>query len=1280
MSKSTFVPDRVQPVIKIPTADEEPVPPAFPIVGIGASAGGLEAISELISTIPRSSGLSFLVVQHLDPSRHSLLPDILTKHTAMPVVEAIEGMAIEADHVYVIPPNARMRVAQRRISLQPRDDILGPPMPIDDLLESLASDQGTNAIGVILSGSGSDGALGLKAIQNEGGITFAQDEASARFASMPQAAIGTGCVDLVLPPRQIAEEIARIGRQPHSGPDQPMPASQSQAEKSLRHVFRLLHKACNVDFTHYKRGTVERRLSRRMALRQISSIADYVVVLESDAAEVLALGRDLLIRVTEFFRDPETFEALVQIVFPKLLGDREPGMPIRLWIPGCATGEEVYSIAICLIEYLGERAADTPIQIFGTDVSVDALEIARAGRYIENIARNVSSQRLQRFFIRDGDYYRLDKRIRDLCTFARHNVATDPPFSRMDLVSCRNLLIYLNPVLQRNVMPLFHYALRADGVLMLGPSETVGAFSDLFGVIESKRTKLYSKKPRPGHPGARSLSLMSLPESAAQPTSSTQDRREPPLVERLGREASRKALARYAPPYVLCDDELNIIEFHGDTGPYLVNPEGPPSSNLQRLARPEVFLAISEAVRQARQSGAPLRRTGLSVETAGSAGAAGIEVHQIQIAGADGRWFIVFFEGAPQRTAESGQPAFGDGSIRSAVLRTLKRGLARTGEQDRGVQDAEIARLRAELDATRNQLRATIEEHESAREELKSSEEELLSSNEEFQSTNEELETAKEELQSVNEELSTTNDELRYRVRELKTVHDEVARARDYAEAIIETIAEPVLVLEADLRIARANRAFYQAFATTAEATIGTKLYLVGNGQWDIPALRTVLEEVLPEQTSVRDYEITHEFPRIGMRTMRLNAMRIAWPAQALVLLTIQDMTQQRDAVTRLEAADHQKDEFLAMLAHELRNPLAAIRNGLQLWQRGDADDASIKAAQAAAQRQLANEIGLVDDLLDVSRITRGIITLKVQRIDLVDAIRHAIETMEAEIGLRQHELILELPEESVTVEGDAMRLEQIVTNLLGNAIKYTPAGGRIQLSLERDRHDVVLSVTDNGIGMTAEFIPTIFRIFVQAERTTDRRGGGLGLGLTLVRRLVELHRGSVRASSDGLDRGSRFVVRLPALPSGAAPERSPNSGRSAKGPTATHRILIVDDNVDAGESSAAVLRLDGHEVKVLCDGPSALQSAEDFRPDVVLLDIGLPGMDGYEVAQQLRTMPVLADAVLIALSGYGGEQHAERCRQAGFDCHLVKPANLEQLDALIESCRSRRTLANSAR
>ncbi|OAJ59452.1 hypothetical protein A6V36_27835 [Paraburkholderia ginsengiterrae] len=1146
-------------------------------------------------------------------------------------------------------------------------------MPIDDLLQSLAIHQGANAIGVILSGSGSDGALGLQAIQDAGGITFAQDEASARFGSMPHAAISIGCVDRVLSPRQIAEEIAQIATLPQPPLDETMA---TQGERGLRPVFRLLQKVCNIDFAHYKRGTIERRLSRRMALRQLSSVADYIAVLESDQAEVVALGRDLLIRVTEFFRDPETFDALRQTVFPRLLADRDIGVPIRIWVPGCATGEEVYSIAICLMEYLGERAADTSIQIFGTDVSVDALDTARAGRYIENIARNVSSERLEHFFTRDGEYYRVGKRIRDICTFARHNVATDPPFSRMDLVSCRNLLIYLDPVLQRSVMPLFHYALNPDGVLMLGPSETVGAFSELFGVIENRRTKLYSKKPRPGRSGSRPLGLTSAPSLPVRSPGSSENHGEPPNAERLRREAELKALARYSPPYVLCDDELNIIEFRGDTGAYLVNPDGPPSTNLQRLARPEVYLAVSDAVRQARRDGIAVRREGLRVDTVEGTREAGLEVHPVHVAGIDGRWFMVFFEDPAQRSARR---QTGNGAIGTLLLRTIERSREWRSSQANRDSAAEIARLNTELDATRAQLRATIEEHASAREELKSNEEELLSSNEEFQSTNEELETAKEELQSINEELSTTNDELRYRVRELKELHDEVAQARDYAEAIVETISEPLLVLEPDLRITRANHAFYEVFATTPEATLGIRLYDVGNQQWNIPALRELLDEILPEKTIVRDYQITHEFPVIGLRTMRLNAARVAWPSKALILLTIEDMTRQHEAVERLHAADHQKDEFLAMLAHELRNPLAAIRNGLQIWQRDDADADSVRNAQAAVQRQLDHEIGLVDDLLDVSRITRGIITLKPKRVDLVTAVRHAAETLREEIRMRRHEVTLNLPEQSVTMDGDAMRLEQVVTNLLGNAVKYTPDGGHIRVSLERSGDAAVLTVTDDGIGMTADLLPEIFNVFVQADRSLDRKSAGLGLGLALVRRLVELHHGSVRAFSGGLDRGSTFVVELPVLPLGTAPEPAARSDAPAATRAGHYRILVVDDNVDAAESSAALLRLDGHDVQVASDGESALRGAEAFRPDVVLLDIGLPGMNGYEVARRLRAMQDLTGALLIAISGYSGEEHLQRCLEAGFDCHLVKPADLGQLDALIASHRSRRTDANNA-
>ncbi len=1252
------------------TASNETMSLTFPLVGIGASAGGLEAISELMADLPAVSGMAFLLVQHLDPSRHSILPEILAKRVAMPVVEAMEGMAVEVDHLYVIPANTSMSVAERHIRLRPRDETLGPPMPIDDLLASLARDQGGNAIGVVLSGSGSDGALGLQAIQREGGITFAQDEGSARFNSMPHAAISLGGVDRVLAPRDIAKEMIAIGQHPYlrSPPAAATGTSTAPADTHLRSLFRLLRNACNIDFGRYKSGTVQRRLARRMALRQVASVADYVSVLESDPVETLALGRDLLIQVTEFFRDPETFDVLTQTVFPRLLAGRESSGPLRIWVPGCATGEEVYSIAICLMEYLGDHAMSTTVQIFGTDISAEALESARAGRYIENIARNVSPERLERFFVRDGEYYCVDKAVRQLCTFSRHDILSDPPFSRMDLVSCRNLLIYLSAQAQRSVMPLFHYALKPEGVLMLGPSETVGAFSELFGVIESRRSKLYSKKPRLGpqaeaRPHSARATPLAVPAGNARESRS--GHRDAPS---LRSEVDRIALARYAPASVLCDDDLNIVEYRGDTSAYLVNPSGPPTSNLQLLIRPEVFLAVSEAIRQVRQDGVAVRKTGVRPPAATGAQTASVEVHPVQMAGVEGRWFVIFFE--------NGESADGLGAdrpvpLKELVLQSLAQRLGRrAAAQDPGSRDEEIVRLNAELAAMRLQLRTMLEEHESAREELKSSEEELLSSNEEFQSTNEELETAKEELQSLNEELSTTNDELRYRNQELKILHDDVVLARDYADAIVDTVAEPLLVLESDLRVTRANDAFYQSFQTSAEETIGASLFVLGNRQWDIPALRDLLENILPTQTAVRDFQITHDFPRIGTRTMRLNGARVAGRGHERILLTIEDITEHQLAVERLETADHQKDDFLAMLAHELRNPLAAIGNAIEVWGRENVDEVTQQRARAVARRQLGHEIGLVDDLLDVSRITRGIIKLNVRPVDLADIVQHSVTAMRAEIDARRHDVRVVLPPVALVVEGDAIRLEQIVTNLLGNAVKYTPPNGRIDVTLVREREQAVLTVTDNGIGMSAEFLPTIFTIFVQAERSLDRTSAGLGLGLALVQKLVGLHEGSVHAWSAGLGRGSRFVVRFPAPSDLGVPQQPTLDTTGDAAADEPRKILVVDDNADAGDSTAMVLQLEGHEVRIARDGVSALQCAVDFRPDIVLLDIGLPGMDGYEIARQLRVMTGFADTLLVAVSGYAGDAHRDSAKKAGFDHYVVKPAELARLKQLIASSR----------
>lgn len=906
------------------------------------------------------------------------------------------------------------------------------------------------------------------------------------------------------------------------------------------------------------------------------------------------------------------------------------------------------------------------MQIFGTDISTEALDVARTGRYIENITRNVSPQRLERFFTRDGQYYNINKSVRDVCTFARHDVVIDPPFSRMNLVSCRNLLIYLSAAAQRSVMPLFHYALKPDGVLMLGPSETVGAFSELFGVIDNERSRLYSKKPRLSSPTEFQLSPRLAPRSSTQSSDRPENRMSSSEPSLIRSEMDRITVARYSPSCVLCDDELNIVEYRGDTSAFLVNPSGPPIVNLQRLARPEVFLAISDAIKQVRQEGVPVRKTGLQTLRGERGETASLEVHPVQTAATEGRWFLIFFEGGlPQvkETARARQP------VKSLFIQSLRLRLGRESAEPRSdPRDEKIARQDAELDAMRKQLRTMLEEHESAREELKSSEEELLSSNEEFQSTNEELETAKEELQSLNEELSTTNDELRYRNHELKILHDRVTRARDYADAIIDTISESLLVLEPNFRVTRANKAFYETFLTNPEETLGTQLYSLGNGQWNIPALRELLETLLPQQAVVRDFRVTHDFQDIGVRSMGLNAARIVGQADDLIVLTIDDMTQRQLAMDQLEAADHQKDEFLAMLAHELRNPLATISNGLEIWERGDLDPATEALARAAAKRQLRHEIGLVDDLLDVSRITRGIIKLNVKPVNFVEVVQHAVMALQSDVEAHQHDVMLALPEQPLLIQGDAMRLEQIVINLLGNAIKYTPPGGHIAVSLVRDEENVMLSIVDNGIGMTADFLPSIFAIFVQAERSLDRKSAGLGLGLALVDRLVRLHHGTVHASSEGLGRGSKFVLRFPAMSDQAFSEQGLPAAQEQPLPAigAPQRILVVDDNADAAESTAMLLALDGHDVEVAGDGPSALVMAKKFRPRVILLDIGLPDMDGYEVARQLRAMPQFTETMLIAHSGYADEEHVHRSKQAGFDHHLVKPVDMAQLNELI--------------
>ena len=1249
-------------------------PTVFPIVAIGASAGGLEAVSEFLAAAAPRSGMAYIVVQHLDPSHQSLLPELLAKKTTMKVVPAEEGLAVEPDHVYVIPPNVTLTLQDRNLHLTPRERGPGRHMPADALFKSLAETCGDAAISVVLSGGDSDGALGTQQIKHNGGITFAQEPSSARFPSMPRSAIETGCVDFVLHPGQIASELARLGGHPYlrlvnvpadSSGEMPEDAAAAEEDR-MRRIFRRLRSAHGVDFTHYKRSTLRRRLARRMALQRIENPADYVALIESDTAEAATLYQDFLIRVTGFFRDPESFEGLAQRVFPSLCEGRSPKEPIRIWVPGCATGEETYSIAIALVEYLGERLSPEGIQIFGTDVSEAAIERARAGNYLDTITQEVSAERLARFFVKMDDHYRIAKSIRDLCIFARQDVTRDPPFSRLDLVSCRNLLIYLDASVQRRVMQVFHYSLRPQGFLMLGTSESAGQTSELFELTD-KHHRIYARKSGPAGSAPDLATRASTPyarphEAAGEEVSAALE------ADSVQREADRLLLARYAPASLLVDEALNILQVRGETGPYLELASGAPSLNLHRIARPELLVEIVPAVQEARESGSEAHREGLSIDQSRDVSIEVIPLKRLRTE----RCYLILFD---------------DGSRPPSGRRAHAAPTASLPESEK---DRRLGQLERENAALRAYQQATMEEHEAVKEELKSAHEEVLSANEEFQSTNEELETSKEELQSANEELTTTNDELRNRNRELAVVNAELDRARSaaeraqaaaeaagitseqarrYADAIVESVREPLMVLDEELRVRRANQAYDSEFGQRPELTEGQLLYELGNGQWNVDTLRERLDAVLGCGQPMSDCEITRELPSRGRRVMSLSARRIPADRERseLILLAMQDVTEQRSRSESLRESARRKDEFLAMLAHELRNPLAPITHALHLLRGPGADPASVKLYEMMG-RQTQRLVRLVDELLDVARISRGLIAIKRDPVDLVGIVREAVEASTPRIDQAHHELSLALPDEPLLMSGDSVRLEQVVSNLLENATKYTPPGGQITLTLKRQQaNEIMLTVRDTGIGLDPATQEAIFEPFTQVDRSLAHSGGGLGLGLAVVRRILELHGGRIEARSAGLGTGTEFIVRLPLLPGSVAAPSAAHADAALPAAT-SRRVLVVDDNADALQSMALIARSWGHEVATARDGTEALAVAKIFRPDAVLVDIGLPGMDGYELAQRLRGQfdghePRL---LMIAMTGYGRTEDREAAHAAGFDVHMVKPANMQELRGVL--------------
>jgi two-component system CheB/CheR fusion protein len=914
--------------------------------------------------------MAYVLIQHLDPTHASQLPEILSRKSAMPL-QGIRGETrVEANHVYVISASENLRMEKGILQPVARPMESGVRnMVIDDFFESLALDRGNLAFGIVLSGTASDGTIGLRAIKSEGGITFAQEPGTAKFDGMPSSAIAAGAVDFVLPPEGIAKQLLALAGHPylnHRG-EHAAEEEKAAADGDLNAIFGVLRSTTGIDFTHYKHNTILRRIERRTALHGIDNLKEYSRKLRHDRGEAKILAQEFLINVTAFFREPETYRILHELVFPGLIEGRAADDPIRIWIPGCSTGEEAYSLAMAMTEFLKENDASFGIQIFATDLSDPVIERARSGVYLENALGGVSAERVRRFFVKRDRIYQVSQAIRSLCVFARQNLTKDPPFSKIDLISCCNLLIYLGPVLQKKAISLFDYALKPGGFLVLGTSESVGTYSDSFEVVDRKQ-RIYSKKKNAVHHSWEEISGGSTGLGLSVPQSGAGENASP--LKNIQKFVDRMLLAEYAPAGVIVDDSLHVLQVRGETSQYLQIPPGEPTTDLTRMVRPGLLAALRSAIRKARQQGIQVKETGLRVQgTGGEVRNVDLRVSPIRDPNSKEPCFLILFDEAARRKV----PA----------VKKAAKAPKRAAE--------EVARLEEELRATRDYLQSIIESQEAAAEELRSA-------NEEAQATNEELDTAKEELQASNEELNTVNDELRARNLEQSTLNsdlrkllgsihvplvmvgkdllirwftpamepllnllptdqgrpitdlhsgripnfremlvaalagvenqsieiespagrwlslrilpyrgmdnsvdgaiatlidiDDLKRARDLAEAVVAVVREPMIVLDAGLRVRTANTAFYSMFQLESRNTEGRLIYEIGEGQWNIPRLRQLLEDVLPKRSWMRDYEVEQDYKGIGVKKMLLHAREIRQGnGERMILLAIDDVT-----------------------------------------------------------------------------------------------------------------------------------------------------------------------------------------------------------------------------------------------------------------------------------------------------------------------------------------------------------------------------------------------------
>ena len=995
--------------------------------------------------------MAFVFIQHLAPDHESMLAQLLSRESAMPVTQVEDGTVLLPNHVYVIPPNAAMTMSGLVLTLKAR---AAAGTTIDSFLRSLAASRKSMAVAVILSGTGSDGALGVQAVAEEGGVVFAQDPAAAKFDGMPRSAIATGRVDFILPAAEIAAELARVAREPRiihriipEGP------AQSPDPEGFEDLLDLLRAGTGIDFSLYRQSTVRRRALRRIGLLKQGSLRNYVEHMKENPDELQSLAQDILIRVTHFFRDPDAFEILAHRVFPALIRKTPPDRGVRIWVPGCSTGEEAYSIAICFVEVAEQMLSHVPVQVFATDINEAAIERARRGVYPENIAADVSPERLDRFFVRMGLEFRISRRLRDLCIFSRHDLLIDPPFSRMDLVSCRNVLIYMD-WMHEQALARFHFALNPGGVLLLGKSETASSSPELFASLD-KAAHLYVRQDSATRPALKS----------GRKAASRQPQRGPAAREQrsidLRHRAYQVMVESYGTPWVVVDRELRAVS-GGESAGLLASAPGMDGRTLNVVDSDQQD-ALKSAVRTAGGTGQSIR-----CERVKLGGRPSDEVVSAEITplGPDRQYFLIVFEDQASRVETNAEP----GKISAA---------------DAGADgEIRISRLRKELASSRARLESVISEQEAANEEV-------VASNEELQSLNEELESSKEELEATNEELTTVNQELQIRNTELDS-------AREFAQATIDTVRSSLVVLGPDLRVLRANQSFYRTFGVSPTETEHRFIFELGGGHWSIPRLRLLLEEVLPANHVMEDFEVEYEPPSGGRRMLVMNAHR--FEREQRILLAIEDVTEIRRAEEHLRQS--QKMEAIGYLAagvaHDFNNLLTGILGNASLL---------LNSVPAQDPRRMA--LGnIIDGGERAADLTRQLLAYAgkgrfyLERVDLSDAVIQAGSLTHSSIR-HNVQLKLELDRNLPLLLADKGQMQQVVMNLIINAAEaMSEAGGIILVSTGRQTvtskplpdlqpneplapgEYIFLEVQDNGSGMDAQTVARIFDPFFTTKFT----------------------------------------------------------------------------------------------------------------------------------------------------------------------------------------------------